>query len=252
MLDYKFEKVKTVEEGVRRLLTVRDQRIPDFKIEKMGEGDLADTLILEGKRIPLLAWRYEPRMNAIKNYGHRAPASNCALNTVSFMGKDTSLDALIYRELDVSEYTLVSKIESVTAFINGGACNLLAKCESGALAGLELGATMAVGSIPQFNHRLITKGGIATDRTVNNVVEQSGVYLFSDEDARPIAYNDGEYYLYGLSLEDSNEAVFIRAIIDGKVDTDALIEQDLRLRRILRAVHKSAECGRPVKVSEVE
>ena len=252
MLESKYSKVNSVEEGVKRLLTVRDAQIPEFHIEPMGEGDLCDTLVLEGKRIPLLAWRYEPRMNNMHGYGLKAPAENCALNTVSFIDKGVSLDALIYRELDISEYTLISKIEKVTAFINGAACNLIAKTASGALAGLELGATMAIGAIPQFNHRLITKHGMASDKTVNNVVEQSGVYLFSDSDPRPIAYDDGEYYLYGLSVEDSYKAAYVYAIICGRVNTDALIEQDKHLRALLAAVHSSAELGKSVTVKEGE
>lgn len=242
----------SIEDGVRRLLTVRDKAVPEFKLEHRGEGELCDTLIYGGRRIPLLTWRQEPRMNSMRNYGLKAPLENCALNTVSFLGKDFSLDALIYRELDIAEYTLVSPIKKVTAFMNGNACNLLAKTESGALAGLELGATMAPGTIPQFNHRLITKHGMASDRTVNNVVEQSGVYLFADGDARPVAYDDGEYYLYGLSVEDSCEAVYIFRILIGAIDADALIEQDKRLRLALAAVHESARLGGSVFVGGEE
>ena len=47
MFQYKYDKVGSVEEGVRRLLTVRDEKIPEFSIEPMGEGDMCDTLILE-------------------------------------------------------------------------------------------------------------------------------------------------------------------------------------------------------------
>lgn len=252
MLQYKYDKVTSIEDGVRRLLTVRDMPIPEFTLERMGEGDLTDTLVLGDKRIPLLFWRNEPRMNSMHNYGLKAPEENCALNTVSFIGRNVSLDALIYRELDISEYVLISPVEKVTAFINGGACNLLAKTASGALAGLELGATMAEGTIPQFNHRVITKHGMASDRTVNNVVEQSGVYLFADGDPRPVAYDDGEYYLYGLSVEDSCEAVFIFSIINGRINADALIEQDKHLRTLLSAVHSSAELGKSVTVKEGE
>ena len=252
MLQYKYDKVASVEDGVKRLLTVRDREIPEFSVIPMGEGDMCDILVLEGRRIPLLAWRYEPRMNGIHNYGLKAPAENCSLNTVSFVDKSVSLDALIYRELDISEYTLISKVEKITAFINGAACNLIAKTESGALAGLELGATMAPGAIPQFNHRLITKHGMASDRTVNNVVEQSGVYLFTDSDPRPITFDDGEYYLYGLSVEDSYKAAFIFSIILGSVKADDLIAQDARLREMVAAAHKSAESGTSVYVGEVE
>lgn len=250
MLQYKYDKVSSVEEGVRRLLTVRDVPIPEFSIEPMGEGGLCDTLILGERRIPIFRWRHDPRMNAMRNYALKAPDENCALNTVSFIGKDTSLDAIIYRELDIAEYLLVSKTEKITAFVNGGACNLVAKMESEGVAGLELGATMAPGTIPQFNHRLITKHGMASDKTVNNIVEQSGVYLFADGDPRPVAYDDGEYYLYGLSVEESCAATFIQSIILGRIDADALIEQDRHLRELLALVHESARIGKSVKVKE--
>ncbi|MBR2930155.1 MAG: hypothetical protein IKC32_02890 [Clostridia bacterium] len=249
MLDYKMTKVTSVEEGVRRLLTVRDRAIPDFRIEPKGEGEYTDHLVLEGERIPLLDARYDPRMNGIRNYGRRAPGENCIINTVSHVGRDVSLDDLIYKELDLAEYALVDRIVSVSAFINGGACNLLAKCERGAVAGLELGATLAEGTIPQINHRLITKHGCATDRTVNNVVEQSGVYLFTSDDPRPKEFNDGEYYLYGLSIEESHRAAFIHAIMLGKVDKNELIEQDKHLSALVAAVHRSNESGECESIS---
>ena len=251
MLQYKYDKVTSVEEGVRRLLTVRDVAVPDFSIEPMGSEGLCDYLVLDGKRIPIFTWRYDPRMNSMRGYALKAPSENCALNTVSFIGKDVSLDALIYREIDISEYLLVSETAKITAFINGGACNLIVKTESEAVAGLELGATMAPGTIPQINHRLITKHGMASDRTVNNVVEQSGVYLFADGDPRPVAYDDGEYYLYGLSVEDSCKATFIQAIILGRLDADALTEQDKHLRSLVEAAHESARLGKSIKVKEV-
>lgn len=246
MLQFKYDKVTTVEDGVKRLLTVRDREIPEFEIVKRPEGEYTDILVLGGKRIPLLWWRYEARMNSMKNYGRKAPLENCALNSKSFVGKDEPIDALIYRELDISEYVLVSPVKKVTAFLNGDACNLLGKTESGAMLGLELGATMAPGTIPQFDHRIITKHGMATDRTVNNVVEQSGVYLFADSDPRPVAFDDGEYYLYGLSVEDSTRAAFAFAVILGNVNADDLIAQDKHLRALLGAVKASSECGKSV------
>lgn len=231
---------------------MRDVPVPEFSIEPMGEGGLCDYLVLGGKRIPIFSWRYDPRMNSMRGYALKAPAENCALNTVSFIGNDVSLDAIIYRELDISEYLLVSPVKKITAFINGGACNLIAKTESEAVAGLELGATMAPGTIPQINHRLITKHGMASDRTVNNVVEQSGVYLFADGDPRPVAYDDGEYYLYGLSVLDSYKATFIQSIILGRLDADALIAQDKHLRVLLAAAHESARLGKSIAVKEGE
>lgn len=252
MLQYQYEKVTSVEEGVRRLLTVRDVEIPEFELLRRPEGYYTDVLVYDGKKIPLFPKRYDPRMNNMRGYGMKAVYENCILNTISFAGNDVSLDEIMYYELDLAEYVLGTRVTKITAFINGGACNLLAKTENGAVAGLELGATMAPGTIPQINHRLITKHGAATDRTVNNVVEQSGVYLFSASDPRPVAYDDGEYYLYGLTVEESMLATFIQAVLLGRISADALIEQDKHLRELLLAAHKSAECGKSVPVSAKE
>ena len=248
MTGFHLEKVRSVKEGVIRLLTVRDLPIPEFDVVKRRDGELADTLVLNGKRIPLHPWRYEPRIEAMYDYGRHQPEQNNCINTYSFVGSDIPLDSLIYQELDIAEYVLGSPIVKVTAFINGAACNLLAKTASGAVVGLELGATMAPGSIPQFNHRLITSHGMATDRTVNTLVEQSGVYLFKNDDSRPYEYNDGEYYLFGLSPEECWCATFIHGIIKGALDGEALIRHADHLLQVLRAVHTSTEEKRSVEV----
>ena len=248
MLEVKYSKVNSVEEGVRRLLTIREIEIPEFSVTKKPEGEHVDILTLPGKRVPLLFWRYEPRMNALRNYGQKAVAENCCLNASSFVGKDIPLADVIYKELDISEYLLGEPIVKVTAFLNGAACNLIAKTASGLQANLELGATMAPGTIPQFQHRLITKHGMANDKGVNDLVEQSGVYVFSDNDTRPTVYDDGEYYLYGLGVEDSAECTYIQGIIKGVVSADALVEQDKHLRSVLLAVYESARLGKSVFV----
>lgn len=248
MLDFHLEKVRSVKEGVIRLLTVRDLPIPEFDIVKRAEGEFTDTLVLEGKRIPLLTWRHEPRIDRMHAYGKKEPDNNNCINTYSFVGSDIPLECLIYKELDIAEYTLGSPIVKVTAFINGAACNLLAKTAKGTVAGLELGATMAPGTIPQFNHRLITGHGMATDRTVNTLVEQSGVYLFKNDDSRPHEFNDGEYYLFGLSPEECQCATLVQGIIKGEVNAERLIRDAEHLSRVLRAVYTSAGEKRTVEV----
>ncbi len=252
MLEVKYSKVASVEDGVRRLLTIRDMEAPDFSVANKPEGEHVDVLTLSGKRIPLLAWRYEPRMNSLRNYGQKAVKENCCLNASSFVGKDVDISDVIYKELDIAEYLLGEPIVKVTAFMNGAACNLIAKTESGMQANLELGATMAPGTIPQFQHRLITKHGMANDKGVNDLVEQSGVYVFSDSDTRPVVYDDGEYYLYGLSVEESVTCTYVLAIIKGTVLADSIIEQDKHLRTLVDAVYESARLGKSVFVGGAE
>jgi len=241
------EKVKSVEEGVKKLLTIRELPVPEFTIEKRKDGEYTDHLVLDGVRIPLAYWRYEPRMDRLHAYG-AAPKDNACLNTYSFMGKDVSIAELIYREIDIAEYILNSRVVKVTAFQNGRACNLIAVTEAGTVANLELGATMAQGAKNQFQHRLITRRGMANDRTVNNVVEQHGVYFFDSESTSPHVYDDGEYYLFGLTDEESNEATYINGIFTGRMNIDSLIECDKHVQTVVAAVFESAKSGESVYI----
>ncbi|MBR2453663.1 MAG: hypothetical protein IKB35_01535 [Clostridia bacterium] len=249
MLDVK--KIASVEEGVIKLLTIRELPVPDFSVERACKGEYTHILRIGEERIPLLYHRYEPRINALHGYG-RSTLENCCLNTYSFVGSDVSLEELLWRELDLAEYILGSKIVKITAFVNGGACNLIAKTALGTLANLELGNTMASGTIPQFSHRLITKHGMASDRTVNNMVEQNGIYLFGNNDTRPLTFDEGDYYLFGLSESESTEVSYIYGIIKGAVDRQELISQNKRLKGLVKAAFESSRLGKSVFVSEEE
>ena len=237
-------RVTSVKEGVIKLLEMRELTAPEFKIINK-EGEYVDFLLLDGKDIPLLFWRHEPRIDALHGYGGDTE-DNSALNVYSFVSRDTELDAHIFKELDVSEYILNSKIERVTAFINDRACNLIARTESGSLANLELGNTMAEGTQPQFSHRLVTKRGMASDRTVNNMTEPYGVNLFSSSDTRPFGFDDADHYLLGLTPEDSYKVTFIRSIIVGDIDANELSADYAHLKKALNAVLKSAKTGESV------
>ena len=48
------EKVTTIEEGVRKLFTVRKQTIPHFTLTSRQQGEYTDILEWNGRRIPLL------------------------------------------------------------------------------------------------------------------------------------------------------------------------------------------------------
>ena len=238
--------VSSVKEGVVKLLEMRELSAPDFEIIK-EEGEYAEFILLGGKKIPLLFWRHEPRIDSLHEYGGSV-ADNSALNVYSFVGSDTALDEHIFKELDLSEYILNSKIEKVTAFINGGACNLIARTESGTLANLELGNTMAEGTQPQFSHRLVTKRGMASDRTVNSMTEPFGVTLFSSSDTRPFGFDDADHYLLGLTPDEAYRVTFIRSIIVGDIDIDSVSCDYERLKSVLNAVYRSAKEGESVSI----
>ena len=247
------EKVLTVEEGVKKLLSIREYPHPEkMEFHYKTAGELVDTLILGEDKIPLPYWRYEYRIFSLAEYGHENPADNCMLNVYSFVGNDETIEQHLYRELDIAEHLLCSRIAKVTAFKNGDACNLMAVTEAGTLANLELGTTMAPGTVNQCQHRLLTTRGMACDRPVESMVTESSTHLFRNDSIKPTFYNDLEYYLWGLGADDVVRVTYIQDIVKNNVDVAELKANDAHLRRVIAAVLRSDEIGDTVYVEKGE
>ncbi len=241
------EKVKTVEAGVRKLLTIRHLSIPAFRHIPAKAGEMCDTLELEGKRLPLLVMRTDLQIASLIEYG--AIGGNSAFNVHAFVSSDMTMEQLMYREFDIAEAVLHDEIVRVTAYINGGAANVIAEMKSGSCANLELGVTLAPGTRQQTLHRIITNHGMANDRALDCQTNLSQITLFA-ADGKQYGYDDDEYYLWGLS-EDEVRAVFaIHAILVGAEDTAHYAETDARHRASVAAAMESARLGKTVEVTK--
>ncbi len=266
------DKVTTVEDGVRKLLTVRHRPVPDFTLEPRAPGEYHDTLVWNGNRIPLFDTHFEPRLYRLAPYGEDA-GQNCTLNVYSFSGSDVPLNELAYREFDIAELLLHSPIQKVTAFVNGAAANLIAVTENGCCANLDLGCTMAPGSENQCQHRLITRHGMSCDRGAGDMTVPHQINLYTQDSAAPVFYDDDEYYLYGLSDAAVAKVVAIHAILTGERHsgdgTLAFFEKrkiyekadrpfwadwyalDTRCKKAVAAMYESDKLGRTVELEEM-
>ena len=233
------EMVRSVEEGVVKLLKFRKRSVPFFMLEKNNNGFL-DTLIWDGNRIPLFDSHFDPQIRAVAQYGNDSGV-NCALNGYSFCGRDVSLESLIFREVDIAEFIMHSKVKKVTAFVNGTAANMILVMENGACANMDLGCSMAPGTGNQCQHRLITTHGMANDRGVTDMIPQHQVHVFGMESQNPRWYDDMDVYLYGLNEEDSRKAIAIHAIITGQECWEQWKNNETRCRNVVEAVFKSSE-----------
>ena len=74
-------------------------------------GEFLDTLVWNGNRVPLFSTHFDQQIRAMAKYG-QDPEQNSALNVYSYMGSDVTLDELLFRELDIAEFILHSKISS--------------------------------------------------------------------------------------------------------------------------------------------
>jgi hypothetical protein len=239
------EKVRNIEQGVRKLLELRHVRVPAFRYIKAAEGEYCDVLELEGKRIPLLAMRTDLQIASLIEYGEIG--GNSALNAHAFASCDMSMEQLMYREFDIAEAVLHSEIVRVMAYVNGGAANVIATMADGTCANLELGNTLAAGARHQTLHRIITNHGMANDRALDCQTTVSQITLFG-ADGTLRGFDDDEYYLWGLS-EDEVRAVFaIHAIIMGALDASDFDRIDARHRAAVDAAMESARRGECVEV----
>ncbi len=244
------EKISSIEEGVKKLLTIRKRPAPDFKLEPERPCEYTDTLVWNEQRIPLFDARFDSRIRRIARYGNKEE-NNCALNVYSFVGGDTSLSQLIYREFYISEYILNSQLKKITAFVNKNAANIIAVMENETCANIDLGNSMAPGSENQCQHRLITNHGMANDRAVGTMTVEHQVNIFGKESTSPVFFDDDEYYLYGLDEQQIRKVLTIHALLTGVESYDSWAKIDVRCRAAVKAVYESDRLSKTVSVGEI-
>jgi hypothetical protein len=239
------DKITSIEEGVKKLLTIRKRPVPDFKIDPRQSGDYLDTLIWNEQRIPLFDARFDSRIRRIARYGKESKG-NSALNVYSFVGSDISLQELIYREFYIAEFILNSQVKKITAFANCNSANIIAVMENETCANMDLGNTMAPGSTNQCQHRLITMRGMANDRAVGNMTVEHQVNVYGQDSTSPTVYDDDEYYLYGLDDNQICKVLTIHGILTGIESYSNWTEIDARCQAAVEAVFESNRLSRTV------
>lgn len=247
----RMEMVTSIEEGLKKLLLMREMDIPKYSYGKM-QSSIVDQLCYQGKEIPVFYWRHEPKIMGLRIYGQKNVQENCTLNAYSFAGKDETIEELLFREMDLAEYILGAKVVKVTAVRNGDACNIIGVTELGTCVNLEIGTTMAPGSTNQCQHRLITKRGMANDRVVDTQVVQESVYVYDNRSTTPTTYSDLDLYLYGLRTTDILKVSFAFSILTERQNVEELILQAKHLNQVVKAVQESVDNCTTVSIMPCE
>lgn len=242
---------KTIEEGVASVIEMyRFSFDQQWSLRPAKDGELCDTLILDGKEYPFFWWRYDTQVSAITNLAPLRKPCSMKLNRSS--AKSEGLDRLLYRELDIAERTLGEEIVSVMCYRNDPALNMLATTKSGRVAIFELASVLNDGTEEQGRHTLWGADGMASDRVVSQKVASQAIYLFTEEQKDPETYNDIFNYMYGLSKTDATKAAAVLEVLLGNVDPAEWKEADLRCRRYMAAADASARTGCRKEVAENE
>ncbi len=233
---------KTIEDGIASVIEMYRLNIDtEWRYIPAQEGELYDTLILNGEEYPFFWWRGDTQVSALISLAPERKPCSFKLNRTC--PKSEGLDRLLYRELDIAEQVLGAPIAKVMCYRNDPALNMIATTESGRVAIFELAAVLNDETAEQGRHTYWGEDGMASDRVVSQKTASEAVYLFTEDEKNPETYNDIFNYMYGLSKLDATKAATILSILLGAIDISKWKEQDAHYRRCIAAANESAATG---------
>ncbi len=233
---------RSIEEGVPAVMEAQGAATDKkWSLRPAGEGELTDTVTVEGKEYPFFWWRCDPQVEALRKY---APARKpCSMKLNRTGRRSEGLDRLLYREIDVCRRTLGSGIRTVCCFQNAGAISMLATMENDRVAIFELSAVLNDETDEQGRHTFWGENGMASDRVVSAKIPAQALYLFTEDKKDPELFNDLCLPLFGLGRLDAVKTDCVAEILMGRIDPEEWKADDAAIRKVLAAVRRSAEAG---------
>lgn len=222
-----------------------DFLLDKYSVETKAELKDRETVIINGKEVPILSHRLERRFIELKNIVRGGTLVGISVMRVArIVEKTKDIYAELYRELDLCQYILGRKIEYITVLENGNVLNAIATAEEGVVCTIEISATLRNGEVPKDKHEIISQRGIACDVVVDAQLKQDSIYVFGEDNQK---YTDVDFELYGLSIEDI--AVVRSAFLlaqNGKLEQQLKIDENLN--KLICTAKKSAENGKRMGV----
>lgn len=214
-----------------------DFLIQKYSINKEAVLKRSDFVTVNQKEYPLLWWRSERRFVELRNLVKEGKISGISvMRTLRIVNRGSDLYQELYRELDLAQYILGTKIMEIFAVGDSvHALNVIAKCTEGNLCTLELFATLSQGSQVIDKHEIIAASGVACDRAVDTQIPQHSIYVYG-QGAEPETYTDVDAELFGLSAEEC--AIVRSAFAIAKTEED-LSSEAADLNHLLECVRQS-------------
>ena len=197
-------------------------------------------VVIDNVELPLLSHRCERRFVELKNIANNGTLVGISVMRVArIIEKGSDIYEALYRELDLCEYILQRKIQTIMVMENGNVLNAIAKAENEIVCTIEIAATLEAGEIPKDKHEIISQRGIACDVVVDAQLKQDSIYVFGQENKK---YTDVDFELYGLSIE---EIAVVRAAfgLAQNKNYDEMKNIDVNLCKLVEMAKASAEAG---------
>ncbi len=224
-----------LQDYLRTLLTKYE--LPDSAV--MADGD---TVLVDGKRYPLFAHRYERRFVEMRRLLHDGTVTGLsALRCGRITARSVPLMDTIRRELDLCRFLTGHEIVSVTAFLRDDRAGmLLAEMDDGVVASIETANTLPDGAEPIDKHEAIGARGLVCDRVVDTQIPQRSIYLYADEDS---SFTDVDFELYGLGAQDVSAVRAAFALVKDTARREDVLRDSAILDRLMECAVESAKNG---------
>lgn len=190
--------------------------------------------------IPLLTWRVNRKFTELKKIISDQIVENVSMLRFSSMGnkREWSLEALMYREFDICEFLIDSKIISLHAtFSDNSAGSVIVKLANGVIGSVEIGVQAPVEKQFIDRHEIIARRGVASDIVVDTQIPQSSIYVYTEKGRSD--YKDVDNELFGL---DEFQIEWVRSAFEFQKKPEqsaGLIKQHNHLSRLVSAALES-------------
>ncbi len=196
-----------------------------------------NTVMIDGKALPLLPWRKERRLIELRNLAAGPLTGISTMRVLRIVHRGADLMAELYREIDIAQYILNSKIREIFAIGDKAhALNLIAKTADDYVVSFEISATLPENAPIIDKHEIIAIAGVACDRAADTQVPQNSIYVYGDKETA--AYTDVDAELFGLTADQC--AVVRSAFEIAKTGADLTAEAE-SAKAVLCAAEKSLE-----------
>ncbi len=169
----------------------------------------------------------------------------CLLRFCHLTDKNTSLEALLYREFDLAEFITGHKIVALhAAFTDGRSGSVIIRLDNDIIGSVEVGNLLPDGQTEVDRHEIIARRGVGSDIVVDTQIPQQSIYLMT-EDA-PAVFKDTDSELYGLDEKQIERVRAKFAFLKDRSTAACHAAQDAQIACAVKAALESSETHKKI------
>ena len=208
-------------------------------------------LILDEKRFLLMPWRTNKRLNNMRQVmtpdfsaGVSAMKSECVMQACY------PIKALAAKEIDICEWVLQDRIETVFALTDGEQVfSLIGRMSRGARITIDITNALNEATRETERHEVFAKGGSLVDLPVGMQWAAEDIYTFRTDSVHPTSHTE---VILGDTFYTREQAALIRDVQQLLADRQALALRETRFSELENVIASALLSSRTLSLKEVQ